>query len=132
MGSDFPIETPAHDNPFAQGQALSAAPITDTGLPLVPEAGHDGARYYTIQRVNGNGANGKGDGTAGAHKHSIEESDRVKKSSLHRHFLKEEKERRKSMVGIQSFPFQSNKKASCTNHRQPRLQGGKIPGRASS
>ena len=69
-----------------------------------PEPGNDGARYYTIQRVNGNGANGKGDGTAGAHKHTIEESDKVKKSSIHRHFIKEEKERRKSLV---SFIFLS-------------------------
>ena len=69
-----------------------------------PEPGNDGARYYTIQRVNGNGANGKGDGTAGAHKHNIEESDKVKKSSIHRHFIKEEKERRKPLV---SFIFLS-------------------------
>ena len=69
-----------------------------------PEPGNDGARYYTIQRVNGNGANGKGDGTAGAHKHTIEESDKVKKSSIHRHFIKEEKEKKKPLV---SFIFLS-------------------------
>ncbi|KAL9588872.1 MAG: hypothetical protein Q9203_002332 [Teloschistes exilis] len=48
-------------------------------------------RYYTIQRVNGNGANGKTDGTAGPHKHSLEESDRIKKSSVVRHVLQEER-----------------------------------------
>ena len=101
MGSDFPVDTPANDNPFAPGRALSTTQSPNNGLPSLPEAGNDGARYYTIQRVNGNGANGKGDGTAGAHKHTIEESDKVKKSSLHRHFLKEEKERRKSMVSSQ-------------------------------
>lgn len=66
----------------------------------VPE-GHPGAagqRYYTIQRVNGNGANGKADGIGGPHKHSLEESDRVKKNSVQRFFIKEEKERKKAMV----------------------------------
>lgn len=103
MGTDFPVETPANDNSFAPGQALSTTQSSNNGLPTLTEAGNDGARFYTIQRVNGNGANGKGDGTAGAHKHTIEESDKVKKSSLHRHFLKEEKERRKSMVSKQFF-----------------------------
>ena len=60
--------------------------------------GADGRRYYTIQRVNGNGANGKTDSVMGGHRHSIEESDRIKKNSIYRHFLKEEKERRKSSV----------------------------------
>lgn len=68
----------------------------------VPE-GHPGAagqRYYTIQRVNGNGANGKSDGIGGPHKHTLEESDRVKKNSVQRHFIKEEKEKKKSMVSV--------------------------------
>ena len=83
-----------------------------------PEPGYDGARYYTIQRVNGNGANGKGDGTAGAHKHTIEDSDKVKKSSIHRHFIKEEKERRKSLV---SFIFHSR----CHLYRNPQARFSK-------
>lgn len=105
MGTDFPIETPANDNPFAPGRSMSTVQATQPFGMLSPNSGglsaqpgNDGARYYTIQRVNGNGANGKGDGTAGAHKHSIEDSDRVKKSSIHRYFLKEEKEKRKSLV----------------------------------
>ena len=60
--------------------------------------GSDGSRYYTIQRVNGNGGNGKGDGTAGPHKHTLQESDRVKKNSIARHFLKIEKVRKKTQV----------------------------------
>lgn len=47
-----------------------------------------GRRYYTIQRVNGNGANGKNDGVSGGHRHTLEESDRVKKNSVERHILK--------------------------------------------
>ncbi len=110
MGTDFPIETPANDNPFAPGRSMSTVQATQPFGVLSPnhggppeQPGNNGARYYTIQRVNGNGANGKGDGTAGAHKHSIEDSDRVKKSSIHRHFLKEEKEKRKSLVRNLSF-----------------------------
>ncbi|MCJ1269220.1 hypothetical protein MMC22_009109 [Lobaria immixta] len=67
----------------------------DGGIPLDP-AGSDGSRYYTIQRVNGNGGNGKGDGTAGPHKHTLQESDRVKKNSIARHFLKLEKVKKKT------------------------------------
>ncbi|KAI9847546.1 MAG: hypothetical protein M1838_000845, partial [Thelocarpon superellum] len=53
-------------------------------------------RYYTIQRVNGNGGNGKGDGVAGPHKHSLADSDRVKKNSVQRYTIREEKEKKKS------------------------------------
>ncbi|KAL8933254.1 MAG: hypothetical protein Q9211_005883 [Gyalolechia sp. 1 TL-2023] len=56
----------------------------------------DSRRFYTVQKVNGNGANGKGDGTAGPHKHTLEDSDRIKKNSVVRHMLKEEKERKKT------------------------------------
>lgn len=60
--------------------------------------GANGDRYFTIQRVNGNGANGKNEGVGGGHRHTLEDSDRVKKNSVQRHILKEEKERRKSAV----------------------------------
>ncbi|KAL8800053.1 MAG: hypothetical protein Q9182_005453 [Xanthomendoza sp. 2 TL-2023] len=56
----------------------------------------DDKRFYTIQRVNGNGANGKNDGSAGPHKHSLEDSDRIKKNSVVRHMLKMEKEKKKT------------------------------------
>ncbi|MCJ1470792.1 hypothetical protein MMC07_009439 [Pseudocyphellaria aurata] len=69
----------------------------DNDIALEP-AGSDGSRYYTIQRVNGNGGNGKGDGTAGPHKHSLQESDRVKKNSIARHFLKLEKVKKKTQI----------------------------------
>lgn len=58
----------------------------------------DAKRFYTIQRVNGNGANGKNDGSAGPHKHSLEESDRIKKNTVLRHMLKLEKEKKKTEV----------------------------------
>jgi glutathione S-transferase len=43
-----------------------------------------GQRLWTIQRVNGNGGNGKGDGVAGPHKHTLERSDEIKKNSVQR------------------------------------------------
>lgn len=52
-------------------------------------------KFYTFQRVNGNGGNGKGDGVAGPHKHTLEESDRVKKNSVIRWHAKMEKDDRK-------------------------------------
>ena len=55
-------------------------------------------RRYVIQRVNGNGANGKTDGVPGPHKHTLAESDRIKKNSIERTMLTKEKVRRKTEV----------------------------------
>jgi glutathione S-transferase len=55
-------------------------------------------RYFTIQRVNGNGANGKSTGAGGGHRHTLEDSDRVKKSSVQRYLLKEAKNRKSNPV----------------------------------
>lgn len=69
-----------------------------TPNPPLPE-GHPGAggqRFFTIQRVNGNGANGKNDGVSGGHRHTLEESDRVKKNSVQRFLLKQAREKKKS------------------------------------
>ena len=60
--------------------------------------GSTGHRYYTIQRVNGNGGNGKGDGVAGPHKHTLEDSDKVKKNSVQRFIVKKDKEEKKTQV----------------------------------
>jgi glutathione S-transferase len=69
------------------------------GLPPQPRPAP--RKYYTFQRVNGNGGNGKGDGVAGPHKHTLEESDRVKKNSVVRWLAKCEKDdRRKSQVSL--------------------------------
>lgn len=63
-----------------------------------PHPGANGQRYWTIQRVNGNGGNGKGDGVAGPHKHTLPHSDSVKKSSVERFRMKEAKEKKKTEV----------------------------------
>jgi glutathione S-transferase len=60
--------------------------------------GAGGQRYYTIQRVNGNGGNGKGDGVPGPHKHTLADSDRIKKNSVQRFVMKKDKEEKKTQV----------------------------------
>ncbi len=59
-------------------------------------------KFYTVQRVNGNGGNGKGDGVAGPHKHTLEDSDRVKKNSVLRWQAKCEKDNRKKSLVSQT------------------------------
>lgn len=102
------VERSESNNFFAPGQpgaSMQNQPSREFGMLgshdndiALDLAGSDGSRYYTIQRVNGNGGNGKGDGTAGPHKHSLQESDRVKKNSIARHFLKLEKVKKKTQV----------------------------------
>ena len=82
-------------------------PLNDSSQPfgvLAPNltlpSGHpgaNGARYYTIQMVNGNNPGNEAvspsdSGPACMHKHSLLDSDKIKKNSVQRHFLKEEKE----------------------------------------
>ena len=87
---------------FTGGSRSRCQSMHDPGLDALraDPSGSDGARFYTIQRVNGNGQNGKGDGLAATHQHTLEESDRIKKSSVYRHFLKEEKDSRRTLVSI--------------------------------
>lgn len=112
MGGDLAggtVEASASNNFFAPGQPGALMQTQQTsrtfgllgsadGSGLLDPPGSDGSRYYTIQRVNGNGGNGKGDGTAGPHKHTLQESDRVKKNSIIRHFSQVEKVKKKSQV----------------------------------
>jgi len=101
------------NNFFAPGQPGGQAMHQEQqfGMPLVnssigtnnPHPGATGQRYYTIQRVNGNGGNGKGDGIPGPHKHALTESDRVKKNSVQRWCMKRDKEEKKTQVSSQRF-----------------------------
>lgn len=68
------------------------------GAPTVAHPGTTGQRFWTIQRVNGNGGNGKGDGVAGPHKHTLTKSDEIKKNSVQRYLAGQEKESKKSRV----------------------------------
>jgi glutathione S-transferase len=93
---------PASSNGFfgsgeaAQGSQFGVSIVNPTHPASHP--GANSARYYTIQRVNGNGGNGKGDGVPGPHKHDLAESDRVKKNSVQRMMSKKEKEDKKQQV----------------------------------
>lgn len=65
-----------------------------------------GQRFWTIQRVNGNGGNGKGDGVAGPHRHTLERSDEIKKSSVQRFVAMRDKETKKPHVSeIDKIPL---------------------------
>lgn len=84
-------------NPSMNQQQQFGLPMVNSSLnPSHP--GATGQRYYTIQRVNGNGGNGKGDGVPGPHKHGLAESDRVKKNSVQRYIMKRDKEEKKTQV----------------------------------
>jgi hypothetical protein len=61
----------------------------ELGENTFPRPDAAGQRLWTIQRVNGNGGNGKGDGVAGPHKHTLERSDEIKKSSVQRYVAKQ-------------------------------------------
>jgi hypothetical protein len=98
---------------FGQPQLLPQQPAGGWDMPsnmggqsgmnipqYAPPPGPSPKKFYTFQRVNGNGGNGKGDGVAGPHKHTLEESDRVKKNSVLRWQAKVNKDdRKKAQVG---------------------------------
>lgn len=74
---------------------LTSNPTSSENPSAVPG---NGQKLYTIQRVNGNGGNGKTDGVGGGHRHTLEDSDRVKKNSVHRYLLKKSKDQKKVVV----------------------------------
>ncbi|KAL2207357.1 hypothetical protein CC79DRAFT_1273288 [Sarocladium strictum] len=93
----FPgAQIPAEED--ASGAAIAAAQA----------AGFSGEKFWTVQRVNGNGGNGKGDGVAGPHKHTLERSDEIKKNTVQRLLAKKEKEIKKQQVSFKPV----NRKAS--------------------
>jgi hypothetical protein len=57
------------------------------------------ARFYTIQRVNGTGINAK-EGDSARHRHTLEESDRIKKNSVIRATTMQEKDKKKPKVNV--------------------------------
>jgi hypothetical protein len=88
-GSDAARGNPQSFGMLTPGPALSENPSLVAG---------DGHKLYIIQRVNGNGGNGKTDGVGGGHRHTLEDSDRVKKNSVHRYLLKKSKGEKKVVV----------------------------------
>lgn len=110
-----PLDTLNANSFFPQPQSALASPsqVSPWSMPTVGPAvslnqSPSGGKYYTIQRVNGNGGNGKSDGVAGPHKHTLEDSDRVKKNSVIRWMVKNEKDKKKTQVSLECF-LNSNK-----------------------
>lgn len=68
-----------------------------------------GQRLFTIQRVNGNGGNGKADGIGGGHRHTLVESDSVKKNSVQRYLQKKAKDEKRVLVSEAHFSFSSSR-----------------------
>ncbi|KAJ4151400.1 hypothetical protein LMH87_012102 [Akanthomyces muscarius] len=83
----FPSAEPFQLDGSDTGAAAAAAAVA---------AGYHGQRFWTIQRVNGNGGNGKGDGVAGPHKHTLARSDEIKKNSVQRHVAAQDKEAKRA------------------------------------
>lgn len=99
-GLQPPLETHAAFDASANGTQFFGQNHSGMPWPVTPTLNANGQpkKFYTLQRVNGNGGNGKGDGVAGPHKHTLEESDRVKKNSVQRWLMKTEREKRKAQV----------------------------------
>jgi glutathione S-transferase len=103
-----PPPPPVSDTPGNQ--------LDNVGDPIDPalfqagqQSGNARKKYYTIQRVNGATPGGRDKPTVPSHKHSLEESDRIKKNSVIRHHLKEtkSKDKSKTTVSISIFPMLS-------------------------
>ncbi|GES61650.1 glutathione transferase [Aspergillus terreus] len=94
---------PRENQPFG---VLTPNPPLPPGHP-----GANGQRFFTIQRVNGNGTNGKNDGVSRGHRHTLEESDRVKKNSVQRYRLKEAQEKRKSLTATKARTMSAQNQA---------------------
>ncbi|GKZ99936.1 hypothetical protein AnigIFM60653_006995 [Aspergillus niger] len=105
LGVPSPVlqESAVREQQQAQNQQFGL--LTPSLNPPLPEGhpGVNGQRFFTIQRVNGNGANGKNDGVSGGHRHTLEDSDRVKKNSVQRFLLQELKEKKRSLNRVTSF-----------------------------
>ncbi|KAF3389391.1 Glutathione S-transferase U8 [Penicillium rolfsii] len=81
--------------PQQGNNAFNVLSVPNSNLPD-NHPGANGKRYFTIQRVNGTRVQGLGLGCG--HQHTLEDSDRVKKTSVQRILLKEDKKRKKSMM----------------------------------
>ena len=107
---DGPFDTPGQAQAFAD--LVSGPTNNEASLP-----GADGSRFYSIQRVNGTSGHGENEEFAGGHKHDLPESDRVKKNSIIRDILKDEKEKKKMRVS-DNFLFHVLASAEFLLHRQ--------------
>ena len=97
QGNNFFAPGQPGGQPLHQQNQYGVMPLVNNSMGS-DHPGATGRRFYTIQRVNGNGGNGKGDGVPGPHKHDLAESDNIKKNSVQRHIIKMDKDEKKSQV----------------------------------
>ncbi|KAK5167865.1 hypothetical protein LTR04_007118 [Oleoguttula sp. CCFEE 6159] len=119
--SSFAATTLPHDHGGTLNATEFAAPGANISnrtwhasmIPPTPSA-HSTAqhgspgKWYTIQRVNGSGGNGKSDSVAGPHQHALEESDRIKKNSVLRWNLKNQKEQKRTEIVLFNVQFSAD------------------------
>lgn len=73
------------------------SPIDDDGAALGDVMARiQGKAFWTIQRINGNGVNGVGDGKPETHRHTLEKSDEIKKNSVQRWIAARDKNAKKN------------------------------------
>lgn len=94
-----PFQLDNNGNGTANGDAsFSTASASSSAAAMAARYQSLQQPFWTIQRVNGNGGNGKSDGVAGPHKHTLAKSDEIKKSSVQRHVAARDREKKKTQV----------------------------------
>lgn len=98
-GITFIMENDGPHHPHQQAAQQFGMLTPNASLPP-GHPGANGARYFTIQRVNGGAGGDKDDESDFQHRHTLEESDRIKKNSVQRWLLKEEKDKKRQQVRL--------------------------------
>ncbi|KAI8629099.1 hypothetical protein F5Y19DRAFT_475660 [Xylariaceae sp. FL1651] len=114
----FPGATFSADGTLNSSPTSRFSPLQQfsDGVPRTPDGQIAGKKYWTIQRVNGNGGNGKGDGVPGPHKHTLEKSDEIKKSTVQRYLAAQEKEAKKVQKPLQQKRPSGNALVTAKKH----------------
>ncbi|KAI1733552.1 hypothetical protein F4680DRAFT_463044 [Xylaria scruposa] len=123
---DVKIKITEHfpDATFSADGSINASPTTGfppshqfpDGITRPFNSQSTAKKYWTIQRVNGNGGNGKGDGVPGPHKHTLQKSDEIKKSTVQRYIASQEKEAKKGQKPAQQKRPSGNALVTAKRH----------------
>ncbi|KAJ2970450.1 hypothetical protein NUW58_g9693 [Xylaria curta] len=114
----FPDATFSADGSINASPTTSFPPLHPFPDGIVRPSNSQGSvkKYWTIQRVNGNGGNGKGDGVPGPHKHTLQKSDEIKKSTVQRFLAAQEKEAKKGQKAAQQKRPSGNALVTAKKH----------------